>query len=108
MAWKGSGVRFPTAPRTTPGLWSGVVARLGPGRGKRVVGRSSKDARPINVDFFLLEDLVTNEGGVAFLMPFDDFRPPSVPTDSAAYTEYRRRSIEFIEARNDRIARLNV
>src|SRR3954451_2654785 len=29
---------------------------------------------------------------------------PSVPEDDATYTEYRRRSIEFIEARNRRIA----
>ncbi len=36
-------------------------------------------------------------------MPFDDFRPPSVPKDVGTYKEYRRRSIEFIEARNHRI-----
>ena len=38
-----------------------------------------------------------------FFMPFDDFDPPWVPDDVRAYKEYRRRSIEFIEARNHRI-----
>ena len=60
------------------------------------------------VDFFLLEDLVTDDGSVKFFMPFDDFRPPSVPKDVGTYKEYRRRSIEFIEARNHRIEQLNL
>jgi hypothetical protein len=58
------------------------------------------------VDFFLLQDLVTDDGAaVTFFMPFDDFRTPSVPEDDATYREYRRRSIGFIEARNRRIDR---
>jgi hypothetical protein len=36
-------------------------------------------------------------------MPFDEFRTASVPQDDATHSEYRRRSIEFIEARNRRI-----
>lgn len=55
------------------------------------------------VNFFLLEDLVTDDCSVTFFMPFDDFRSPSVPKDVGTYKEYRRRSIEFIEARNHRI-----
>jgi hypothetical protein len=56
------------------------------------------------VDFFLLQDLVTDDrAAVRFFMPFDDFRTPSVPEDDATYREYRRRSIEFIQARNRRI-----
>lgn len=56
------------------------------------------------VDFFLLEDLVAeNRAAVKFFMPFDDFVPPSVPKDIDTYKEYRRRSIEFIVARNRRI-----
>lgn len=58
------------------------------------------------VSFFLLEDLVNDDLGVRFFMPFDDFNPPSVPKDVGAYREYRRRSIEFIQARNHRIERL--
>lgn len=59
------------------------------------------------VSFFLLDDLVTDDFDVKFFMPFDDFRPPSVPGDVNTYKEYRRRSIDFIEARNHRIKELD-
>jgi hypothetical protein len=59
------------------------------------------------VSFFLLDDLVTEDLSVKFFMAFDDFRPPSVPRDVRNYKEYRRRSIEFIEARNHRIKQLD-
>jgi hypothetical protein len=56
------------------------------------------------VDFFLLQDLVTTDGAkVRFFMPFDDFNPPAKPRDAETYREFRRLSIEFIEARNRRI-----
>jgi hypothetical protein len=55
------------------------------------------------VDFFLLNDLVDEHYSVRFFMDFDDFRPPSKPSDLATYEEYRRRSLEFIVARNGRI-----
>lgn len=58
------------------------------------------------VSFFLLDDLVTDDLSVTFFMPFDDFHPPSVPNEVGVYEEYRRRSIEFIEARNRRIEHL--
>ncbi len=58
------------------------------------------------VDFFLLQDLVTDDySGVTFCIPFDDFKTPSVPKDFDTYVGYRRRSVEFIEARNRRIER---
>jgi hypothetical protein len=58
------------------------------------------------VDFFLLQDLVTDDcADVRFFMPFDDFKTPSVPRVFGTYVEYRRRSIEFIKARNWRIER---
>ena len=61
------------------------------------------------VDFFLLQDIVTDDlGSVRFFMPFDDFKPPAVPRDVPTYEAYRRSSIEFVHARNLRIARLNV
>lgn len=57
------------------------------------------------VDFFLLQDLVTdNHAAVRFFLPFDDFRSPSVPRDIDAYRHFRRLSIAFVEARNRRIA----
>ena len=38
-------------------------------------------------------------------MSFDDFNTPPVPGDGETYKEYRRLSIEFIEARNCRLDR---
>jgi hypothetical protein len=56
------------------------------------------------VEFFVLQDLVTADGSsVRFFMPFDNFNTGSVPSDGDSYKEYRRLSIEFIEARNRRI-----
>lgn len=55
------------------------------------------------VEHFLLQDLVTDEGSVKFFTPFDDFSTPALPRDLETYREYRRRSIDFINARNVRI-----
>ena len=56
------------------------------------------------VDFFLLQDLVTDDySAVTFCTPFDDFKTSSAPKDLGTYLEYRLRSIEFIAARNRRI-----
>lgn len=41
-------------------------------------------------------------------MPFTGFDRPAVPKDVATYKEYRRLSIEFIEARKRRIKQLEV
>ena len=57
------------------------------------------------VDFFLLQDLVDPfTGEIRFFLPFDDFNGPAVPQDVDAYRAYRSRSIEFVSARNRRIA----
>jgi hypothetical protein len=60
------------------------------------------------VKYFLLDDLVTDDGSVRFFMPFDNFGPPgsAVPKDLDTYREFRRRSTEFINARNHRIEQL--
>lgn len=58
------------------------------------------------VSHFLLDDLLRADGTVDYLMPFDDFRPPSVPTDVASYLQYRSRTIDFVQARNQRISDL--
>lgn len=60
------------------------------------------------VRFFLLDDLVTEDLSVKFFMPFDDFHSRATPMDVGTYDEYRRRSIEFVEARNNRIQQLNI
>jgi hypothetical protein len=56
------------------------------------------------VEFFLLQDLVTEDcSTVKFFMPFDDFIPWPLPTTTAAYREYKQHALDFIEARNSRI-----
>ena len=58
------------------------------------------------VDHFLLNDLVSvDHSAISFFMKFDDFTTPSVPYDLASYVDYRSRTIEFIQARNQRIDR---
>ena len=56
-------------------------------------------------DFFHLQDLV-NEATltVKFSMPFEDFAASPLPDTLDAYIAYRQRAIEFIVARNRRIA----
>ncbi len=56
------------------------------------------------VSFFLLEDLVDDDGNVKFFAPFDNFVSPAIPKDVAGYLQFRSRSMSFIEARNRRIA----
>ncbi len=61
------------------------------------------------VDIFLLQDLVTPDAeAVRFFTAFDDFTTPAVPRDLPEYLEFRRRSIEFVEARNRRMADLQL
>lgn len=57
------------------------------------------------VTHFLLQDLVTTDfDGIRFFAPFDDFATSPVPRDLDTYQAYQRRSIEFVHARNQRIA----
>ncbi len=57
------------------------------------------------VDYFLLQDLVEEDGAsIKFLMPFDDFQTSPVPSDVSSYAEYRIRCLDFVMARNRRIA----
>ena len=56
------------------------------------------------VDFFLVNDLVSDDyTEIRFLHSFADFATPAIPRTLTSYLEYRRLSIEFIEARNHRI-----
>jgi hypothetical protein len=57
------------------------------------------------VDFFLLQDLVTSDySTVRFFTPFANYSTAAVPQTLDEYTQYRNRSVEFVEARNHRIA----
>lgn len=56
------------------------------------------------VDFFLLQDLVTEDlSSIKFFLPFDNFKVSPVPDSMSAYLDYRERAIGFIQARNKRI-----
>lgn len=63
------------------------------------------------VDFFLLQDLVTNDyGAVRFFPPFTevptftDNSASAIPASLSEYESYRQASLEFVAARNARIA----
>lgn len=56
------------------------------------------------IDFFLLQDLVTDDCSVVrFFAPFKGFGPRPVPDSLAAYLDYRSLAIRFVESRNQRI-----
>jgi hypothetical protein len=58
-------------------------------------------------EHFLLQDLVTNDyTAVRFMMPFDEFMSSPLPASIAGYREYRQLAVEFVEARNRRIAQI--
>ncbi len=57
------------------------------------------------VEHFLLQDLVSDDcSAVRFFMPFEDFATSPVPASIDVYRAYRQRAVDFIEARNLRIA----
>jgi len=57
------------------------------------------------VDFFLLQDIVTeNCAAVKFFLPFDDFTSSPVPDSMASYVTHRDLAVGFIQARNQRIS----
>lgn len=59
------------------------------------------------VDFFLLQDLVTDDQtAIRFFAPFDDFNSPPIPANTEDYSKFRIRTIQFVNNRNRRIANL--
>ena len=59
---------------------------------------------PGYVEFFLLQDLVTDDcEAVRFFTPFDDFKSSPVPDSRSAYLDYSESAVEFLKARNRRI-----
>ena len=56
------------------------------------------------VEFFLLQDLVTEDcSAVRFFSPLDEFRTSPLPGSVSEYLDYRRLAMSFIDARNRRI-----
>lgn len=54
-------------------------------------------------EFFLLNDLVDQQGNTRFYLPFDDFQSPPEFRGVEDYFIYKDRVVEFINARNRRI-----
>lgn len=60
-------------------------------------------------EFFVLQDLVSDDNdAVRFFTPFEDFGASARPRDVEEYRMFRANSIEFIAARNRRIAALGL
>lgn len=55
------------------------------------------------IEHFHLGDFVDANGAVRFLLPFDNFESPALPSDLATYARYRLDSLELFEARRLRI-----
>ena len=55
------------------------------------------------VSFFLLDDLVDNDGNIKFYLPFDNFTKPPKFVDVGEYLQYKEGVMSFIESRNNRI-----
>ncbi|WP_138413308.1 DUF6994 family protein [Sinomonas gamaensis] len=51
------------------------------------------------IDHFILRDFVDEHGAVRFLLPFNDFEPPVLPSDLPTYKRYRRDSLKLFKAR---------
>jgi hypothetical protein len=57
------------------------------------------------VAYFLLQDLVVDDCSVVrFFTPFEDFTASPLPASIDVYRAYRQLAVDFIEARNRRIA----
>lgn len=57
------------------------------------------------VDFFLLQDLVTDDySSVRFFSPFDSFTTPAMPRTLDEYVAFRAATLGFVAGRNRRIA----
>jgi hypothetical protein len=55
------------------------------------------------VEFFLLQDLVDEKGGIKFYLPFDNFQTNPNFSDTREYILYKNNVMDFIQARNRRI-----
>lgn len=57
------------------------------------------------VEFFLLQDLIDEASlEISFSLPFEGFEASPLPGTLVEYLAYRQHAVEFIEARNRRIA----
>ncbi len=56
------------------------------------------------IQFFLLDDLVNKNKKIKFYLPFDDFKTRPMFSDCNEYLLYKESVMDFIKARNNRIA----
>ena len=60
------------------------------------------------VDFFLLQDLVTNDySSIKYLIPFESFENYPLPNDIEEYNQYKYNLSNFVSARSQRMEDLN-
>jgi hypothetical protein len=55
------------------------------------------------VDFFLLQDLVDDDGAIRFYLPFRGFDAAPLPGTLGDYRQFRQSQLEFVTSRNARI-----
>ena len=55
------------------------------------------------INFFLLNDLIDKNENIRFYLPFDNFKTKPTFTDLDEYLLYKKRVMDFINARNKRI-----
>jgi hypothetical protein len=55
------------------------------------------------IKFFLLDDLVDENGEIKFYLPFDNFKTKPAFANIDDYLVYKKRVIDFIKSRNKRI-----
>ncbi len=59
------------------------------------------------VEFFLLQDLVSDDGAeIRFLLPFDNFQRTALPLDAREYVDYLENSRRFLRARSIKMSAL--
>jgi hypothetical protein len=51
------------------------------------------------VDHFVLGDFLDESGAVRFLLPFDNYESPALPSDLPTYARYRLESLKLFKAR---------
>lgn len=89
LHYLGEGLTFPLA--ATLARYSDFFALFGDFRGY--------------INSFLLQDLVSDDClTVKYFTPFANFTTPAVPRTLDEYMGYRRRTVEFVDLRNRRIA----
>jgi hypothetical protein len=55
------------------------------------------------INFFLLNDLIDDNGKIQFYLPFDNFKTKPAFADVGEYLIYKKGVMDFVKARNKRI-----